>query len=79
LFTAAIAPIDSEGTAADPAFALKTGSVSVSGANATAPAAPRAFVDFHTPPPVVPRYTVLPVASAAWSIAIELTRPVTLP
>jgi hypothetical protein len=68
----------SDGIAAVPAFALNTGSTSVSGANTTLAAVPAAFTDFHTPPPVVPRYTVLPVASAG-SIATEVTRPVTSP
>jgi len=45
----------SDGIAGDPAFALNTGSVSVSGVKVTLPTAPAAFVDFHTPPPVVPR------------------------
>jgi hypothetical protein len=68
----------SDGSATVPALALNTGSVSVSGANATLPAAPAAFTLFHTPPPVVPTYTVLPVASAG-SIANAVTRPVTNP
>ncbi len=45
----------SDGIAVPPAFALNTGSVSVSGVNATLPAVPAALVDFHTPPPVVPK------------------------
>ena len=39
----------------EPALMLKTGRVSVSGANATAESGPAAVVDFQTPPPVVPR------------------------
>src|SRR5580698_5499225 len=68
----------SDGIAEAPAFALKTGSVSVRGLKITLDDWPPALVDFHTPPPVVPTYTVLPLASVG-SIAIELTRPVTLP
>jgi hypothetical protein len=44
----------SEAVAEEPALALKTGKVSVSGINVTEPAEPAAFVDFQTPPPVVP-------------------------
>jgi hypothetical protein len=44
----------SDGTTEVPAFALKTGSVSVSAVKLTLEAGPAAFVDFHTPPPVVP-------------------------
>src|SRR5438105_5032630 len=68
----------SEGSTAVPALALNTGSTSVSGPNVTLPAAPAAFVDFQTPPPVVPTYTVFPVASAG-SNATEVTRPLTNP
>jgi hypothetical protein len=67
-----------DGSTAVPAFPLNTGSVSVSGANATLAAAPAAFADFQTPPPVVPTYTVFPVGSAG-SIATAVTRPVTSP
>jgi hypothetical protein len=67
-----------DGIADVPAFALKTGSVSVRGLKITLDERPAALVDFHTPPPVVPTYTVLPVASVG-SIAIALTRPVTSP
>jgi hypothetical protein len=49
------APILSDGIAGVPALALKTGSVSVSGVKVTFAVGPAAFVDFHTPPPVVPR------------------------
>jgi hypothetical protein len=63
----------SDGITGVPAFALKTGSVSVSGAKLTAEAGPAALIDIHTPPPVVPRYTVLPVVSVE-SIAIAVTR-----
>ena len=48
-------PMLNEAIAVPPAFALNTGSVSVSGAKVTLAAAPAAFVDFQTPPPVVPR------------------------
>ena len=72
------APIESDGISAEPAFPLNTGSVSVSGVNTTAAAAPAALVDFHTPPPVVPTYSVLPLASAG-STASAVTRPVKFP
>ena len=49
------APMLNDGIAAVPAFALKTGSVSVSGMKMTLAAAPAALVDFQTPPPAVPR------------------------
>ena len=49
-----MAPILSEGMAAVPALALKTGSVSVSAVKVTLDAGPAALVDFQTPPPVVP-------------------------
>jgi hypothetical protein len=68
----------SAGVTAVPALALNTGSASVSGTKLTLPAAPAAFTLFQTPPPVVPKYTVLPVASAG-SIATAVTRPVTSP
>jgi hypothetical protein len=45
----------SDGMAAVPALALKTGRVSVSAAKVTLAGAPAALVDFQTPPPVVPR------------------------
>jgi hypothetical protein len=45
----------SDGTTADPALALKTGNVSVSAAKDTLAGGPAALVDFHTPPPVVPK------------------------
>jgi hypothetical protein len=44
-----------EGIAETPEFALNTGSVSVSGVKVTFDTEPAAFVDFQTPPPVVPR------------------------
>jgi len=50
----ATAPTDSDGMTLVPAFALKTGSVSVSGAKVAVESAPAALVDFQTPP-VVPR------------------------
>jgi hypothetical protein len=67
-----------EGSALDPALKSNTGSVSVKGENVTAPAGPAAFTDFHTPPPVVPRYTVFPLESPG-STTIAVTRPVTAP
>src|SRR5206468_3643998 len=44
----------------------------------TVPTGPTALVDFQTPPPVVPTYTVFPVASAG-STATAVTRPLTFP
>src|SRR5271156_4660963 len=67
-----------DGIADAPAFVLKTGNVSVRGLKVTLDDGPAALVDFHTPPPVVPTYTVLPLVSFG-SIAIALTRPVTAP
>jgi hypothetical protein len=64
-----------EGIAAPP---LNTPRSSVNGTKLTAVTGPAAFTDFHTPPPVVPTYTVLPVASAG-SIATAVTRPLTFP
>ena len=49
----------------------------MSGVKTTEPAVP-AFCESHTPPPVVPRYTRLPVGSEG-SMAMEDTRPVTRP
>jgi hypothetical protein len=49
----ATAPMESD--AITPPPAENTGSVSVNGTKATLASAPAAFVDFQTPPPVVPR------------------------
>jgi hypothetical protein len=55
------------------------GTPSVMGTKLTCDAGPAAFVDFHTPPPVVPTYTVFPPGSEPVSMAILVTRPVTGP
>ena len=49
----ATAPMERD--AITPPPAEKTGSVSVSGVKLALASAPAAFVDFQTPPPVVPR------------------------
>jgi len=57
---------------------LEMGSVSVIGVKATEFAGPAAFVDFQTPPPVLPTYTVLPLESDG-STAMLVTCPVMRP
>ncbi len=72
-----MAPMDSDGM--DVKELAKTGRSSVSGIKLTLLASPAAaLVLFHTPPPVAPRYTVLPEEMLG-STAIELIRPVTSP
>ena len=68
----------SDGVAPLPALALNAGSVSVIGEKSTAPGELIAFVDFHTPPPAEPTYTVLPEGSPG-STAMLVTRPLTVP
>src|ERR1700739_991253 len=57
--------------------AVEAAGAAASGVKTTEPAVP-SFCESHTPPPVVPRRTRLPVGSAG-SMAMEEMRPVTRP